>query len=172
MSTTHYNTHLTVFIPFIREYLSVGDLSNILHHVGVVEHGTVRVKRPPGRDAHFYAYLNLRPHESTKQGRELLKNLRANLTTFISLNSGESYLELKPYLTREMRIERGFFIPYSEPPTASVDYEHQDDYDQFVQVDDAQDFDHLMREVDQVREEVYSLWKPTCYPVLNCACLS
>jgi len=185
MYTTHSTTHHTVFIPFIRDYLSLGDLCNLLEHVGVVESGTVHEKRPIGRDVHFYAFLHIRPDLSSKKGRELSKNLQANLTTFVYMNN-DRYLELKPYLTREMRVERGYPVRDSQEAALQYDnplmmcekedYEPEEEgYDQFVQLDahdDAKDFDQLMRDVDETREELYCLWRPTCYPTFQWRCLS
>jgi hypothetical protein len=183
---THSTAHHTVFIPFIRDYLSLGDLCNLLDHVGVVESGNIHEKRPIGRDVHFYAFLRIRPDLTSKQGRELSKNLQANLTTFIYLNN-DRYIEMKPYLSREMRIERGY--PVRDSREAALEYDSpiimskeddlekddgDDEYDQFVPLDDydAKDFDQLMRDVDETREELYSLWRPTCYPTFDWRCLS
>jgi hypothetical protein len=160
---THTATHFTtnVFIPFLRDNWSREQFQILLDHIGVVEEVTVYAKRASDRlkQTHFYAFMTMRPCEYSRGGRELSKNLKSNTTTFVPFSrEGEDvYMELKPYLNKQERIERGYsgVTLYLEEDDSDV---NQDDDSA---VDDDDDFDTMMREVDDTRQEWYSLWTPS-----------
>ena len=100
----------------------------------------------------------MRPDDATRAGRELVKNLKNNLTTFVPFcrEGLDVYMELKPYLNKQQRIERGY--------SGVTLYQDEATFDETEATnDEAKDFDELMRDVDLERQEWYSLWSFSIY---------
>jgi len=104
----------TVFIPFFRENFTIERFREILQSVCSVESVTVHAKRCPVTQkcfGHYYAFLDICPLDELKSGRDLAKNLRNNITTFVYYRDDESqqlYLELKKFLSKQERLDRGY----------------------------------------------------------------
>jgi hypothetical protein len=164
-----------VFIPFIRDELSDDFepyLIDLLSVLGDVEQISIHAKMKNGRLVHYYAFMYIEPASDTKAGRDLYKNLRSGVSTFF-YGCAEGYLELKPYLNKQQRIERGYSgvtlytkgddattAARDDATTAARDDATRDDAASGETLED--DFSALLREIDDERN-LYSLWKPSVY---------
>jgi|Laugresbdmm110sn_2_1035109.scaffolds.fasta_scaffold07883_3 hypothetical protein len=169
-----------IFIPFFRENLSIQRFREILAPWGIVQAVVVREKMV--KTPHFFAFLTLEISQSTKQGRDLAKNLKANVSTFVSVFSNNSkcgirnsYLELQTYMPRQ---PRNFFDSYYEQQLLLQDYE---DWNRDLQANLVfqQKFDNVIEKVvqsDSRRQQQqqlpvympnahFALWTPSIYLV-------
>jgi hypothetical protein len=146
---------------------------------------------------HYYAFMTMRPCEYSKAGRELTKNLKNNTTTFVPFcREGEDvYMELKPFLNKQQRIERCYtgvtlyqdedLADSPDPPethnvtennlakepalsgvpgTDEIPRGGQEIVKESVDnVYEDFEFETLIREIDETRQEWYSLWSPSVY---------
>jgi len=139
---------LQVFVPFFRKKLELGDFCEILQETCEVNTAVVHTKILRTREGavdpsrlHYYAFLTVVPSSSTKMGRNLAKNLRNRVSTFVYYN--DCYIELKPFLTTQQRIERGYTLigeERSENSTGLFDWEGDRDWMM-------QEYDNLIREI-------------------------
>lgn len=73
--------------------------------------------------AHSYAFLKVEPFAHTEAGRNFLKNLTQNINTHImyDIDNSSHGWDVKPYLTPEERVSRGYVLaPSSHLSSADV----------------------------------------------------
>ena len=107
-----------VFIPFVSADISksfiiqlfsdrlLGKINSVqLHDKKLVKHNSIKSAK------HYYAFIEVTPF-TTEAGINFRRNLEYNNTTHViyTLNNRSYSLDVKPHLTIEERVERGFNI--------------------------------------------------------------
>ena len=165
---------IQVFVPFFRENLSLTDFREILNSACTVEKVCVHTKLN-SRKQHFYAFLLVHPNTLTKIGRSLAKNLRDQVSTFVAYDDN-LFLELKSFLSKEQRIDRGYtgttlYVQPQEEDEQQLQDEEEEQQSQEEQLHDEdeqqspcsifgseferrmieRDYDELVREIEFTR---------------------
>jgi hypothetical protein len=159
---------IQVFVPYFRENLSLTDFREILNSACTVEKVCVHTKIN-SRKQHFYAFLLVHPNTLTKIGRSLAKNLRDQVSTFVAYDDN-LFLELKSFLSKEQRIDRGYTgtTLYVQPQEEDEQQSQEEDEPQSQEEDEPQspcsifgseferrlierDYDELVREIEFTR---------------------
>ena len=112
-----------VFIPFIEEKVTANDITRSFVDLSLGKVTYIDMhdkKRNTGNKhslklvslAHSYAFLKVEPFTHTEAGRNFLKNLTQNINTRIMYDIDGSLhnWDVKPYLTPEERILRGYIL--------------------------------------------------------------
>jgi hypothetical protein len=155
---------IQVFVPFFRENLSLTDFREILNSACTVEKVCVHTKIN-SRKQHFYAFLLVHPNTLTKIGRSLAKNLRDQVSTFVAYDDN-LFLELKSFLSKEQRIDRGYtgttlYVQSQEEDEKQLQEEEEEEDEQqspcsifgseFERRLIERDYDELVREIEFTR---------------------
>jgi len=113
-----YERPVRVFIPFVSADISksfiiklfsdrsLGKINSIqLHDKKLVKHNSIKSAK------HFYAFIEVTPF-NTEAGINFRRNIEYNNTTHVMYqqNNRSFSLDVKPHLTIEERVERGFNI--------------------------------------------------------------
>lgn len=117
---------MNIFIPFIEPYVSSSKIENVLASQGFgrvtsIELHEKKIKTSNKKELksakHNYAFMTIELFETT-QGNNMRNNLSYNKTTHVmfDMNHKLQHIQLKPHLTVEDRLERGFelHIPNKE----------------------------------------------------------
>ena len=112
-----------VFIPFIEDKVTTDDIVRSFSDLSLGKVTYIDMhdkKRNTGNKhslklvslAHSYAFLKVEPFAHTEAGRNFMKNLTQNINTHIMYDiDGTSHnWDVKPYLTPEERISRGYIL--------------------------------------------------------------
>ena len=152
---------LQVFVPFFRKKLVLNDFCEILQDTCEVTTAVVHTKIVRKSDGavdlsklHYYAFLTVIPTHLTKSGRNLARNLRNHVTTFVYYD-GDGFIELKPFLTTQQRIERGYTSIGEErsEENSQSDVSGRDDLGGLF--DWEGDRDWMIQEYDNLIREIY-----------------
>jgi len=112
-----------VFIPFIEEKVTTDDITKSFVGLSLGKVTYIDMhdkKRNTGNKhslklvslAHSYAFLKVEPFTHTEAGRNFMKNLTQNINTHIiyDIDGSSHNWDVKPYLTPEERISRGYIL--------------------------------------------------------------
>lgn len=170
---------LQVFVPFFRKKLGLEDFREILQetcNVVSVVVNTKILRFPDGRvdlsRLHYYAFLTVVPTSLTKMGRNLAKNLLNRVSTFVYYDGG-CFLELKPFMTVQQRLDRGYCVAPCEEEKEHYDDDVDDPLPPLLEIipvsklesqkldgkrsifDSEVERDWLIREYDDLIREIY-----------------
>jgi hypothetical protein len=108
-----------VFIPFIHEEFRYSSIITKLEETGLCEVKSLNVheKKELKKNGtlrslkHYYAFLEIVPKQDCAAGRNLEENLKENKNTHvIHDNDPSKYWIIKPYMTIEDRLSKGFSL--------------------------------------------------------------
>ena len=113
---------INVFIPFIEININKKYIEHIFRTNGFGEIMSIQLFEKKKKKLnklyslqHNYAFIELYPF-NTQMGNNLIKNIQNNFTTYIlfSTNNNVGQWEVKPYLSIQQRMEKGFNIYFKE----------------------------------------------------------
>ena len=107
---------MNIFVPFIESYITTSTIVNVFKNqnfgevISIQLHDKkIKTKNNLKSAKHNYAFITVKLYDSV-QGKNMRENLLYNKTTHIMFeyNQKVQHLQIKPHLTVEDRLERGF----------------------------------------------------------------